>query len=46
MLVAMGEAPRLPFIYVWPAIGLLVLLPVFYIVRLFNFTGKLIRGQE
>ena len=43
--VALGEAVRLPPMYVWPAIGLLLLLPVFYTVRLFTFMGKLLRGE-
>jgi len=43
MLVAMGEATFLPFMYIWPAMGILLILSVFYIIRLATLPGKLIR---
>jgi uncharacterized membrane protein YcfT len=46
MHVAMGEAATLPFMDILPGIIFIVLLPVFYIIRMLKLPAKLIRGEE
>jgi uncharacterized membrane protein len=43
MLVAMGEKTFLPFMYLWLPMGILMILLIFYIIRLITLPGKLIR---
>lgn len=43
MLVAMGEEALLPFMYIWPATGLILLLTIFYCIRLISYSRKLSR---
>jgi uncharacterized membrane protein len=42
-LIAMGEETIFPFMYIWPATGLILALTVFYSIRLINYSGKLSR---
>lgn len=44
-LVAMGEETLLPFMYIWPATGLILALTVFYCIRLINYSRKLSHNE-